>query len=163
MSDTSKTDASRIPVPALVLGLGGLLPFFGGALAVIGAASLPDDVPDQGYFADVLLAYGATILSFLGGVRWGAAMNADPESPLRERFAGELALSVLPPLIAWSTLLMARPIGLGLMAATLLALGLLDMMAAGDTRFPHWYGRLRLVLTLGAVASLGAAGLFLAV
>ena len=53
------------PVPALTLGLAGLLPF----------VSVPIYLALTGVFSPSLefaqAAYGASILSFLGGVRWG--------------------------------------------------------------------------------------------
>jgi len=56
----------RIPTPVLVLGLAGLLPFFVSAFLSFGS--------DEKTAALGLLSlgtYGAVILSFLGGIRWG--------------------------------------------------------------------------------------------
>ena len=61
----------------------------------------------QGVFCDGCatgqVAYGAVILSFLGGVRWG--MVVIPAGPVTPNWANYL-YSVTPPLIAWSALLM---------------------------------------------------------
>ena len=78
-----------IPRTALLLGYAGVLPFAALAMGyVIGeyAAAL------QGF-----LLYGGLILSFLGGVRWGAAASPQPSSRA-------LALSVLPSLWAFACL-----------------------------------------------------------
>lgn len=56
------------PGPALCLGVAGLIPF----------VSAPLYMANSGYFlpdiASAQLAYGASILSFLGGVRWVASL-----------------------------------------------------------------------------------------
>ena len=60
---------NTIPSAARWLGFGGLLPFAATAsLALYPALSL-NDIATR-----ALLAYGAVILSFLGGVRWGIAI-----------------------------------------------------------------------------------------
>ena len=47
------------------------------------------------------LAYGAVILSFLGGIRWGAALRGIGASQRRFDFA----ISVIPSLAGWAALL----------------------------------------------------------
>lgn len=138
----SRPDApDSIPLPALALGLGGLLPFAAGA---IGAW-----FPDTGlatFATRALGAYGAVILSFLGGVRWG---NVLFERAALERY-GPLGLSIVPSLVAWCALLAPVAAGLGLLAAGLLAQYALDRAATAEGVLPAWYGRLRIVLTAGA-------------
>lgn len=131
-------------VPAAARGLGflGLLPFAG---AVIGG--LLPGAPLPGLALTALLAYGASILSFLGGVRWGLAIAApDP----RGLFA-PLLVSVLPSLAGWLALLLPPPAGLLLLAAAFVALLVADLRLAGA---PPWYAALRLPLTAGAVSAL---------
>ena len=56
------------PTPALVLGISGLIPFVAAPLYMhYSGAFLPE-------IATAQLAYGASILSFLGGVRWGLTL-----------------------------------------------------------------------------------------
>ncbi len=49
------------------------------------------------------LAYGASILSFLGGVRWG--MLVTPGTPITGSWL-QYSYAVAPSLVAWSALLM---------------------------------------------------------
>lgn len=146
MAGTDRT----IPRAPLLLGTAGLLPFWGLAmgigLAPLGGASAPS-------FATALATYGAVIVSFLGGIRWGLATRADQPA-----VAAQYVLAVVPSLLAWAALALP-PVwslaGLGLVA---LVLGPLDTRLVG-TLAPAWYGRLRLILSCGAGAALllGAA------
>lgn len=139
-----------IPRTALWLGPLGLLPFVAGALAAwwLPAERLPGTVL-------ALAAYGAVILSFLGGVHWGLAAPAGP--PL------QLGFSVLPSLVAWIALLTAvlpaLDAALWLLAAAFAIMLICDLVAAGRDLTPEWYPRLRLPLSLGALVCLAAAAL----
>lgn len=86
----------RPPALAFALGFAGLLPFFGCGLA---ALSLPGE--QALHLLSALLAYGAVILSFLGGVHWGLALADETGRAERPRYA----LGVLPSLIGWLALL----------------------------------------------------------
>lgn len=132
----------EIPLAARVLGFSGLIPFAGAA-----AGGLINDPALQDMSLRALLAYGAVILSFLGGVRWGLAIAQTGSTALWK----PLALSVLPSLLSWVALLL--PTGAGLL---ILAIGLATMLIA-DTRLaqaPHWYRLLRIPLSLGAIGAL---------
>jgi hypothetical protein len=129
----------RIPPAPLWLGLAGLLPF---AAAAAGAHLLPPD--QQGLALRALLAYGAVILSFLGGVRWGLAIRDAEAGALLPR----LAWSVTPSLLGWVALLLPAAPGLALLAAGFAAALLADLRAS---EAPGWYRRLRLPLSLGAI------------
>lgn len=141
---------ARIPSAALWLGPLGLIPFLAGALA---PWLLPAErLPEAGL---ALVGYGAVILSFLGGVHWGLAAPAGRP--------WQIGLSVLPSLVGWLALLVANLHALGpalwLLAAAFAALLPGDLLAAGHGLAPPWYPRLRLPLTLVAVASLVAVAL----
>ena len=139
----------KIPAPALVLGLLGLLPFFAGAAVY---AWGPPNLGGPGLLT--LLAWSAAILSFLGGARWGVEVTARPAGP---RWT-VLGASVLPSLAAW-LLLAAAPLAAterqltGFIAA--FALQWLWDLTAKDP--PRWYPRLRTLLTAGAVLALAVA------
>jgi Protein of unknown function (DUF3429) len=75
------------------LGWGGLLPFVGGALAV---AVAPPAWHETALRA--LIAYGAVIVSFLGGIHWGSPTGAAHDAA---RLWG-----VVPSLLAWPLLLL---------------------------------------------------------
>ena len=142
------TSRADIPLPARVLGLGGLLPF------VFGAAMVWCPVEDMNELGIRLLgAYGAVILSFLGGVRWGRLLA----EPTRENGGGArwlpFVLSILPSLVAWTALLLPPAAMFALLAIGLVLQYLIDRDATESGELPAWYGRLRLMLTTGAVPS----------
>lgn len=131
-----------IPTPAHVLGLGGLLPFAFGAVMVWCPV-----VPMRALGTDLLGAYGAVILSFLGGVRWGRLLGDG------SRLVAwmPLGLSVLPSLVAWVALLLPPDAMFVTLAIGLVLQYLVDRDAAESGELPPWYGTLRLRLTTGAV------------
>ena len=142
------TGAVRIPLPARVLGLGGLLPFAFGAVMVW----CPLEAVSE-FGTRLLGAYGALILSFLGGVRWGRLLGGGEREAARLERWLPLSLSVLPSLVAWVALLLP-PAGMFALLATGLVLQyLLDRDASESGELPRWYGRLRLILTGGAVTA----------
>lgn len=145
MLDTLRRD---VPPAAFFLGGFGAVPFGGLALlALIGG--------DPGDWAGAaLLAYGAVILSFMGGVHWGWAMAAS--EPSRER----LGTSVLPSLVGWGGFLLGGSTGLLLIALGFAALLWLDLKAVAGGRAAAWYPQLRWPLTLIVVTSLVLAAVF---
>lgn len=137
----------RVPAAAAWLGALGLLPFIAGAAGVW----LLDE-PRHGAALSLLSTYAAVILSFMGAIHWGLAMG-DPAQAAGRR----MALSVVPALLAWFAL--SLPPG-----GTLVTLGIgylgvyaLDARAIAVGHAPPWYRRLRLPLTAGVLACLGAA------
>jgi hypothetical protein len=140
---------ATLPSLARLLGLAGLIPFVGGAVAVFLSDGWTRAVALQ-----ALAAYGAVILSFLGAVHWGFALAAPIEEARAARFVG----GVMPSLWAWASIAVlpaslaciALAIGLGLtLAAEELAL------SRGFT--PRGYQGLRRLLTAVAAACLVAA------
>ena len=142
----AKAKKQAIPQPALILGLAGLIPFVASAIAAL----LPDTVPNAALGTKALGAYGAVILSFLGGVKWGAVIH-DKASLKRWQ---PLMLSVVPSLLAWVALLLPTMAMLSLLAAAMVFQYFLDTKSVQQKKLPEWYGRLRLILTTGAVLSL---------
>lgn len=88
-----------LPFLAVLLGLAGLIPFLGGSYAALAYA---DEGRRMGLLA--LAAYGAVILSFLGGVHWGIALQAGGAQTVHAQ-RSRYALGVLPSLIGWAGLL----------------------------------------------------------
>ncbi len=134
------------PLAAVVLGWAGVVPF------VVGAVG-PMVIPDVGLAAFTAFAtsvYGALILSFLGGIRWGMAMG-----PLygSERTQG-FVLSILPPLVAWISLLLPNFEGQALLIVAFLLQAWLDVRAVAEGRAPVWFAPLRIRLTAAAVVAL---------
>ena len=125
------------------LGYVGLLPFVASAVA---AWLAPPAYRSQA--THTLLAYGATIASFLGAIHWGLAMR-EPRTPR----PGPFVWGVFPSLVAWAALLL--PLSQGLVTVALL----LGLCLAVDRRSYLAYGlgewlTLRLQLTLVAVVCL---------
>jgi len=140
---------TRIPAPALLLGLAGLIPFF----AAAAAQWLVLPVIDSGAGLRLAVAYGAIILSFLGGIRWGTAIG--PYDTGRQGL--EFTASVLGSLAGLAAVFLPAIPGLALLIAGFLMQGLWDVMSVDAGRLPAWFGRLRMILTAGAVISLVAA------
>ena len=141
------TREMRRPVPSAAawLGFTGAIPFVAGLVG-----SLAPSLAIVGPYG--LLAYGAVILSFLGGVHWGLAMSAD-SAPLR------LAASVAPSLVSWAALLWGGRLGLLGLAVAFAILLAFDLREAASGRAPAWYPALRRPLTAIVVACLALAGL----
>ncbi len=140
----------RAKVPASAAWLGGLgaLPFLGLGLAT---TWLKGDL--RVIAAHALAAYGAVILSFLGGVHWGLAVAPGGDAG-RGRLTGRLIVSVVPSLVAWPALLIGGRGGLLLLAVAFAAMLLVDLRATRLAQAPAWYPSLRIPLTVAVVASL---------
>ena len=130
-----------------LLGYSGLVPFIG-----LSAASWLLDGQQQAQVLFALLAYGATILSFLGAIHWGLALR-EPLAPS----AGLLVWGVAPSLLAWVALMIGSAGGLWLIAAGLWICFAVDRRVYPRFGLGDWLG-LRLALTtLASLASLLAA------
>ena len=135
---------ASIPFAPLALGLAGLIPFWGLAIALLlrGAFGLHPPALDW-----ALATYAAIIISFLGGIRWGFAVRDT------EGFA-PYAISVVPSLVAWAALAAPEPWRLMILGVVALALGPIDLELVRSGRAPAWFGRLRLILSTGAGVAL---------
>jgi hypothetical protein len=134
------------------LGYAGLIPFVGLTLLLwLVHADL------QPFVALGLSAYGAVIVSFLGGIHWGIGLRyAATETP---GHSFHLVWGSAPPLIAWVALLMPAYAGLPLLGLVMVGCYAIDRKTWGDAGLAHWLP-LRLRLTVVATLScvLGAAG-----
>lgn len=147
-------DPRAIPTHALLLGAGGIIPFAALAMAALLGLEWRFGF-EPGLARHGLVAYGAAILSFLGGVRWGIGLR-DHEAQGRL-----LAVSVLPALAGWLALLLPRPHDLTLLIAAFLALAVADISMVRRGHAPAWYATLRLWLTAAVVLVLVVALAFL--
>lgn len=140
-------DLWKSPKPALYLGFAGLIPFVTPTLFMaVTECYCPD-------LAFAQMAYGASIISFLGGARWGFAL---PESSPAKPDWINLANSVVPSLLAWVTMLMSDNI---IPAATMVIMGLgisLHYDLSLLPTYPSWFKALRSILS--AVAFFSLAG-----
>lgn len=142
------------PPPTAVawLGYGGLLPFL---ITAVGAGL---DPRYSLLWQQALLAYGATILSFVGALHWAFAMQAKAQ---QENAATQLySWSVVPALAGWLALLCAQilpqghKIGMAILMAVFITHYLLDRRVAAQLALPDWYLPVRLQLTCVACACL---------
>lgn len=141
---------SAAPRPAVTLGFAGLIPFVG--LALI-AHIAPIDVALRAQYC--LAAYGAVILGFLGGCRWGFAASGMGEG------AGwwPLSVAVAPALLAVGALVVGDEEALWILALGLVALFATDVSLTRAGGAPAWWPALRLPLTGVAALSLVAGAL----
>lgn len=146
------SDDPPMPLVPLALGAGGLIPFV--ALAGIEAAGLAPFGLSPDFIHAALATYGALIVSFLGGIRWGLAVGMTDQRAARV----EYVLSVVPQLLAWFSLAFPAPWDLRALAGIVIALGFIDYALVRNGKAPAWFGRLRLGLSAGAGFSLLLAG-----
>jgi len=135
-----------IPRPALLLGWAGVIPF-----ALLTAASALDIHPWSLDPTMALRAYGACILSFMGGIQWGILL---PRDEGRAPFSRYL-ISVVPALVAVLCLLISNGAGLTGLIVGFLALLAYDISTVRQGLAPRWYTSLRVQLTLAVVTLLG--------
>jgi Protein of unknown function (DUF3429) len=147
--DSGRTAPHGIPTAALALGLAGAVPFLVGATLPAFGFTLVAGVPVR----VAMLVYGAVILSFLGGIRWGLALR----EPNVDRQALQFVVSVIPSLVGWVAVLVGTLPGMALLAIAFAAQGLLDLKFTEAGRAPAWFGRLRLLLSVLVVGSLAIA------
>ena len=143
------------PRAVALLGYAGAVPFV--AMAVIVFFLYPR--PEALAVLAIQIGYGAVILSFLGGIRWGLAMLF-PEDPQLLR---RLAAATAPSLIGWGALFMPPVWGLLTLVAAFWAQAAADLEATRAGEAPAWFGgyRVRLtILVIGALA-LSLAGMAL--
>ena len=138
MVSRSRSNEQALAFHARLAGYAGLIPFVVPVLVLWWYPGWAEQA------IRVQHAYAALILSFLGGIYWGVALN--------RQAAGWIWVSVLPSLWAWPTLLMPP-----LTATVMLAVGFalmwpLDRAACQRGWTRQWFYRLR--LTLAAVAFL---------
>ena len=145
-----------IPAGALVLGFAGLIPFVAGGVLVW----LPQVQNIAPTIAPVVFFYAALIVSFLGGVRWGAAMqNATTGTAL----ARELSASVIPTLITLACYILSLPAALAMLLILIISQGLVDILAVRQKKLVAWYAPLRLLLSAVAGASLASILVYLTI
>jgi Protein of unknown function (DUF3429) len=132
----------------LWLGYGGLLPFVGLALLMW---AVPARL--QPMMALALVAYGAVIASFLGGVHWGTGFLMGEAAPRLQFVWG-----VVPSLVGWLALLLPARAGLPVLALLLAGCYAVDRMTYPAVGLGRWLP-MRLQLTVVAALSCSLAGL----
>ena len=113
---------------ARLLGYAGLAPFIALSLWLYGIA------PAHEWWAgtiQVLLVYGAVILSFLGGARWGVALARDDHDARLD-----FSLAMLPPLLGWIAVFIPVPYAFAGLAVAFAAQGAWDTLAVHAEKAP---------------------------
>ena len=129
------------------LGFAGLIPFIALSLGclLVQRDWLPVLVSGQ-------LSYGVAILSFLGGVHWGAALLCSEVSSTRTRLA--LLWGVTPSLIGVAAAQLLIGLGFAVMTAGFVTVYLIDKRLYAWYQMPDWMLVLRFRLTCVVVAAL---------
>ena len=157
-SEVRQVDQKTPPaVPLACQWLGGLgvIPFLGLAIASLWLEGIA-----KTYAIFGLNAYGAVILSFLGGIQWGLAAADFGAGHGKGTTFRRLIVSVVPSLVAWGALLMGGDSALYMLAVSFALMFLVDWSAAQQEEAPPWYPKLRLPLTASVVACLLVGAIF---
>lgn len=137
------------------LGYAGLIPFVFGALLVwlVTGEAHP-------YVAAALSAYGAVIVSFLGGIHWGHVMRQWPQAEAGAAWAdATLVWGVMPSLVAWLGVLMPPYAGLFVLGLAIIGCYLVDRRRYAALGLQAWMTlRFRLTAVASLCCFLGAAG-----
>jgi len=133
-----------VPATARLLGFLGLVPFLAGGIGVW----LPG-LGDLVYALPLLvMVYAALIASFLGGVRWGTAMqNGARQAPY-------LVISIVPSLLAFVAVNLPISSAYILLMVIFLAQCVTDLIAVKAGHIEAWFAPLRIALTTGVCLSL---------
>lgn len=140
----NQTSETSIPHSTALFGGLGIIPFVAGALL----ANIPS-TSASGHW--LVIGYGAVILSFLGGIQWGVGLKTVPRAWL------PYLVAILISLTGWVSLLLAPLWGLLLLGAGFIAAFFYDAITTPLFDLPGWFIRLRILLTLSVLASLGVA------
>jgi len=115
--------------------LAGLAPFLGGLIITL----FPSISPlTEVIFERAMLGYGALILSFLGGVRWGLRLQGGAGSDLT------FVIGILGSVAGFFTLLMPYTFGLVVLTIGFGLQGAWDVRSGG---VPDLYSKLRSMMT----------------
>lgn len=144
-----KMKSEELPTAALGLGLAGAIPFI--LLTPAFSSLLPEVLSARPLEAQA--AYGAVILSFLGGPHWGLAMVRTHAPPHDKVFNINISTaryiwSIVPSLLAWPALLLSDIPKMSLLILSFsLVLGV-DAWCSMQGLLPPWYLPLRVLLSL---------------
>ena len=135
------------PSVALVWGWMGVVPLAACAIAALALT------PETAALASrVAIAYGAIILTFIGGVHWGLAMkDIDASTQL-------YTVGIVPSIVALCAVLAPPVAGIPVLIAGFIALLGYDLWVVRRAFAPRWYARLRVPLTLSVVTCLAVVG-----
>jgi hypothetical protein len=155
-----------VPSVPKALGLTGLVPFYalcppilGAAIDALAATALTHPVSElllyhvYPYSGHLQVGYGAVIVSFLGAVHWGAAMQSRSGHTTKIMFE-RYVWSVAPALVVFPTAAMGVQTGSAVVASALLATLAIDAKFSWKGALPLWYMSLRIPLAAGSIAAM---------
>jgi uncharacterized membrane protein HdeD (DUF308 family) len=138
-----ETDKKKISPTAFKLGLAGLIPF-----VVLAGSSFAIPSSYKDLILLCMLAYAASISSFLGAVHWGLTMrDANPNRMY-------LIWGVIPSLIAWISLMLRPDLGLWLITTLLWVCLIIDAKIYPSYGLRHWLPMRLFLTTTASVACL---------
>ena len=145
-------DDTRIPRPALLLGLVGLIPFLWSAATHLSpalASSAAQILSPMFLGAYVGLTWGTVVLAFMSGALWGFATKTEgKQAPIA------YTLSVVPVIWGFVMVADASDTSAIFLAAGFVGLLLLDATFQAWGLAPRWWLRLRVMLTVVTLACL---------
>ncbi len=149
IADTKTAAGERPHATALqVIGYGALVPLV--AMAMIIFLTYPSPGADSALRAEI--GYGAALLSFIGGIRWGLAVAKGGDYLLFR----PLGLATLAMPFAWVVLFVDERIALAALMAGFQLL-LLAERIGGPSPMPDWYRALQLPFTILVELALGVS------
>ncbi|XP_025768466.1 transmembrane protein 69 [Puma concolor] len=132
------------PKPLLYIILAGVIPFVAPPLVMVMAKTY---IP---LLAFTQMAYGASFLSFLGGIKWGFAL---PEDNTAKPDFLSLASSTPPLLFSWFAFLISERLSEAIVTV-IIGLGIaLHIELFLLPHYPNWFKVLKIVVTLVALLS----------
>jgi hypothetical protein len=136
-----ESEKIKISPLAFQLGIAGLIPF-----VVLAGLTFTGLSSYKNIIIMSLLAYGASICSFLGAIHWGLTMRDTTPNK------GYLIWGVIPSLIGWISLMIRPELGLLLITALLWICFYIDSKIYPKYTLAHWLP-MRLILTITSSVS----------
>jgi hypothetical protein len=136
----------RITPLAFKLGIAGLIPF-----VVLAGLSSVIESSFKNTIIFSLLAYGASICSFLGAIHWGLTMRDKNPNTLY------LIWGVIPSLIGWVSMIIKPELGLLLVTGLLWTCLFIDSKIYPKYDLTHWLPMRQLLTVIASVSCLVTA------
>jgi len=145
--DARPTARSSAPAAAQMLGYAGLVPFAAMSIIIASSGSAAAGV------IHAEIGYGACVLSFLGGARWGFAIARGGTQGLFR----PLGIATLPTLFATLVLFMSPATALAALIAGFVLVLVADRQDLRLGLIAPWYWSMRLILTSIALVALAVS------
>tara|TARA_B110000438_G_scaffold255693_1_gene262669 strand:- start:739 stop:1197 length:459 start_codon:yes stop_codon:yes gene_type:complete len=133
-----------IPNSNRLFGLAGLIPFWSLSFIIIFTKD-----PINSYALRALIAYGAIIISFLGGIHWGIAVQS-----IEKATWSRMGWGVILSLLGWCAIFIPYLYALALLITTMFVALVIDLKLVDNDNKRTWYRTLRIILSLGAITAL---------